>query len=146
MSSKVVHFQAQRINTITPTTSTYYLSADESGSIVFCNTGITLYLPPLGSNNNINKGLNFTIIVLNPESFASSPITLKSINDSSVPTNLMIGNGVPHKAASLFPINTFEINANVAIGDRINCVCDGKTWYLNWNLTTTTSSDLALTS
>ena len=79
-----------------------------------------------------------------PDLFVVVPITIKSIDDSLNATNLMIGNGVPHKASALF--NTFEITNNIAKGDRIDCVCDGKTWYLNWNLTTTTAGDLTLTS
>ena len=72
MAGKFSHFQAERINTIRPQTATYRLSANESGSIVFCDPGTTgtiLYLPTLpissDTNNKVNKGLNFDLSIDN---------------------------------------------------------------------------------
>ena len=152
MSGKFVHFQAERINTITPQVETYRLSANESGSIVFCDpgtSGTTIYLPSLpissDTNNQINKGLNFTIIINKKTDVAD--FILISIDNSSATTEqlLMSGNGVPTKSAALFKKFTIA-SANIEIGDRIDCVCDGHKWYLNWNLTTTTAGHLTLTT
>ena len=151
MSGKFSHFQAQRINTITPQTTTYRLSADESGSIVLCDpgtTGTTIYLPPLpdsDTNNQINKGLNFTIIINKKTDVAD--FILISIDSSSSSTEqlLMLGNGAPTKSAALFKKLTIS-SANIELGDRIDCVCDGEKWYLNWNLSTWVPAHLTLTT
>lgn len=151
MAGKFAHFQAERINTVIPETSTYRLSANESGSIVFCDPGTTgtiLYLPTLpissDTNNKVNKGLNFTIII--NKKTAVADFILISIDNSSSTTEqlLMYGNGIPFKAGSLFKKLTIA-SSGIEVGDRIDCVCDGEKWYLNWNLTTWNPADLTLT-
>ena len=136
MSHLFKHFQAERINTIEPNTSTYYLNSSDSGSIVFCdpsnNYGSNLYLPMLPTNdiNKTNKGLNFTIILKN---VGTNHFILNSINEgSTIPVKLMYGEGEP-QANDDDGFKTLTIEAvDQKKGDRINCISDGKYWYVTW--------------
>lgn len=131
-SFKLNHFQSERINTITPSSTSssptsIILNNDNSGSIIFCdpvNYATTFYLPP------VDDGLNFRFIF---KSAGINNITINAIDististtyTSQITTNLIYG----LKSSNL--VNSLVLNS-IYIGDCFDFISDGTNWFVNY--------------
>jgi hypothetical protein len=135
-SAKFNHFQAERINTILPQSTSYVLTSSQSGSIIFCdpaNYATTINLP------EVDYGLNFKFILKSIST--TNNIIIKSMNSSFSEANLIYGNGNSANI-SAYPCSQLKFNSpNQNIGDTIEFICDGTNWFAIWNTRTVISSD-----
>ena len=138
MSGHFKHFQGERINTILPiatsaTYTTYTLSPEQSGSIVFLNDSnlddtCTLNLPPP------DFGLNFKFVTVSSTN-SQNRVNIKSVNSSHSSTALMYVSNTVDGTGSNSLISNLEVEMNgIKIADSIEFICDGTYWYVNGNV------------
>ena len=135
MSGHFKHFQGERINTILPiatsaTSTTYTLSPEQSGSIVFLShsnldDSCTLNLPPP------DFGLNFKFVTINSTN-SQNRVNIKSVNSSHTAASLMYVNTNVDGSGSNSLVGNLEAEMNgIKISDTIEFICDGTYWYVN---------------
>ena len=138
MSGHFKHFQGERINTILPiatsaTSTTYTLSPEQSGSIVFLSHSnlddtCILNLPPP------DFGLNFKFVTVNSTN-SQNRVNIKSVNSSHSSTALMYVNTNVDGSGSNSLISNLEVEMNgIKIADNIEFICDGTNWFVNGNV------------
>jgi len=121
------HFQAEHLNTLTISETSYYLKESESGSIVFVDhkdNSVVINLPRLASSGRKeDAGMNFKFIFNTSDGIAeaSNTITINSIDDTLDAATIISSNN----SSSL--VNTI-VYSSITNGQSVDYVSDGTYW------------------
>ena len=122
------HLQAEHLNTITISATSYHLKESESGSIIFVDykaNNVAINLPRLAASPNGRKedaGINFKFIFnTNDGSTSTNIVTINSIDDSLSAATIISSNN----SSSLVSSITYN---NITNGQCVEYVSDGTYW------------------
>jgi hypothetical protein len=145
MSGHFTHIQGERINTILPvatsaTSTTYTLSKQQSGSIIFLNAsnfddGSILNLPPP------DYGLNFKFVIVTLSN-SQNIVNIKSVNSSFSSASLMyINTSIDGNNAGTTLRSNLAVDMDTGMtgADMFEFICDGTYWYVSGNVSLTSS-------